>query len=75
MEYFETSAKNNINIQEVMTHIMDKVYDNLYAGTGSLGEEVDQGKQSLVLKREKTSNTNNNAGNAGGSGSDCKCSK
>ena len=44
MEYFETSAKNNINIQEVMTHIMDKVYDNLYAGTGSLGEEVDQGK-------------------------------
>jgi hypothetical protein len=54
MEYFETSAKNNINIQEVMTHIMDKVYDNLYAGTGSLGEEVDSGKQSLVLKRGNT---------------------
>ena len=54
MEYFETSAKNNINIQEVMTHIMDKVYENLYAGTGSLGEEPDNGKQSVVLKREKT---------------------
>ena len=31
MEYFETSAKDNINIQEVMTYIMDKVYENLYA--------------------------------------------
>ena len=31
MEYFETSAKDDINIQEVMLHIMDKVYDNLYA--------------------------------------------
>ena len=45
MEYFETSAKNNINIQEVMIHIMDKVYDNLYgANAVSLGEDLDHGK-------------------------------
>lgn len=31
MAYFETSAKDNINIQEVLYHIMDKVYENLYA--------------------------------------------
>jgi len=43
MEYFETSAKNNHNIQEVMQHIMDKVYDNLY-GAGSVGEDNDTGK-------------------------------
>jgi len=28
--YIETSAKENINIAEVMTHIMSKVYVNLY---------------------------------------------
>lgn len=31
MTYYEVSAKENINIQEMMTHIMDKVYDNLFA--------------------------------------------
>lgn len=51
MEYFETSAKNNINITEVMNHIFDKVYENLYAGSVV---EVEPGKTSVVLKREKT---------------------
>ena len=60
MEYYETSAKNQINIQEMMIHIMDKVYDNLYAGTGSLGEDQDHGKPSVVLKREKTGTQNSN---------------
>ena len=54
MEYFETSAMNNINIQEMMTHIMDKVYDNLFAGAGSLGEENENGKASIVLKPGNT---------------------
>lgn len=31
MEYIETSARDNINIQELLQHIMDKVYDNMYA--------------------------------------------
>ena len=38
MDYFETSAKENINIQEIMTYIMDKVYENLYAN----GDEPDE---------------------------------
>ena len=28
--YFETSAKENINISELMQHIMGLVYDNIY---------------------------------------------
>lgn len=69
MEYFEASAKDNINIQEVMHHIMDKVYDNLYS-SGSVGEEIDNGKTSVVLKRGSTANTDNTGGL-----SECKCSK
>jgi len=30
LSYFETSAKENINIAEVMQHIMGLVYDNIY---------------------------------------------
>ena len=72
MEYFETSAKNNHNIQELMGHIMDKVHDNLYGqGPGSLGEEIEHGKQSVVLKRP--SNTNESKGNMGSS--DCRCTR
>ena len=29
MQYFETSAKNNININEMVSHIVEKVYDQL----------------------------------------------
>eukprot|EP00350_Pseudokeronopsis_sp_OXSARD2_P011094 CAMPEP_0170556544 /NCGR_PEP_ID=MMETSP0211-20121228/17383_1 /TAXON_ID=311385 /ORGANISM="Pseudokeronopsis sp., Strain OXSARD2" /LENGTH=155 /DNA_ID=CAMNT_0010866951 /DNA_START=165 /DNA_END=633 /DNA_ORIENTATION=+ len=72
MDYFETSAKKSINIQEMMTHIMDKVYDNLYAG--SVEAEVEVGKQSVMLKRGTTSNLSNNSNNQGGYG-DCKCAK
>lgn len=31
MEYIETSARENINIHELMQHIMGKVFDVLYA--------------------------------------------
>jgi GTPase SAR1 family protein len=41
MSYFETSAKDNINIQEVMQHIMDKVYENLYSKEGADGDADD----------------------------------
>jgi Ras-related protein Rab-8A len=47
MDYFEVSAKENINIQEVMTYIMDKVYNNLYANKET---EADmRGSASIVL--------------------------
>ncbi len=52
MEYFETSAKDNTNIQEVMQYIMDKVYENLYSkNTNDTEGDDDHGKQSVVLKR------------------------
>ena len=31
MEYYETSAKENINIEDVFVYIMGKVYENLFA--------------------------------------------
>ena len=45
--YFETSAKENININDVMQHIMCKVYENLYKKNQAEEEEI--GKQSVVL--------------------------
>ena len=68
MDYFETSAKENINIQEVMVYIMDKVYENLYAKTDDT-EGDNQGGGGLRLDREsyiKKPEAN---------GGDCKCFK
>lgn len=30
IQYFETSAKENINIKELMQYIMSQVYENMY---------------------------------------------
>lgn len=49
MEYFETSAKDSINIQEVMSYIMERVYENLYSQGTADSEEDHDGKQSVVL--------------------------
>ncbi len=46
MAYFETSAFQNINIKELLEHIMDKVYDVVYQKS-SEEEEIDHGKQSI----------------------------
>jgi hypothetical protein len=51
MEYFETSAKENINIQEVINYMMEKVYDTLYSKY-SADAEVDEGKASIVLGKK-----------------------
>lgn len=47
MEYFETSARDNINVQEVLQYIMGKVYDNLYANSGT--DNVLNGSPSIVI--------------------------
>lgn len=72
MEYFETSAKNNINIQEVIIYIMDKVYENLYSkNTADTEGDDDPGKQSIVLGRKSQQKA---GGENGGNGQlDCKC--
>ena len=51
MDYFEVSAKDNINVQEVMTYIMDKVHENLYSKNtaDTDGDDIDGGKTSIVL--------------------------
>lgn len=69
MEYFETSAKNNTNIQEVITHIMDKVFENLYSKNTADTEDDDHGKESIVLGKKSQVKPNNE----GGFGEDCKC--
>ena len=67
MDYFETSAKENINIQEVMVYIMDKVYDNLYANADL--DEPPQGNAPVDLNRHS------HVKEAQGQGTDCKCLK
>jgi hypothetical protein len=69
MEYFETSARDNINIQEVLQYIMGKVYDNLYANQN--GDNQLNGSPSIVIgggsggKGKEGKNEN--------AGGDCKC--
>ena len=62
MEYFETSAKENKNIQEVMMYIMDKVYETLYAHNQN-GD--DHGKHSVVLKKNGVNGSAKNENNGG----------
>ena len=51
MAYFETSAAQNLNIKEMMEHIMDKVYD-MVQQKSSEEEEIDYGKQSIQIGKQ-----------------------
>ena len=47
MKYFETSAKLNKNIDELMQHLMEKVYQKMFS------EPVDDGRgKSIALNRK-----------------------
>jgi hypothetical protein len=37
MQYFETSAKMDKNVREVMNHMMGKVYEKMFSSGGSNG--------------------------------------
>ena len=63
MEYFETSARDNINIQEVLQYIMGKVYDNMFTN-GDLDKQP-----SLVLEPHHSRTGPKKEENNG----DCKC--
>lgn len=65
MEYFETSARDNINIQEVMQYIMGKVYDNLYA-VGSNDMQLNGSPSIVIGAKGSTHKTEERTG-------ECKC--
>ncbi|MBL4748925.1 MAG: hypothetical protein JKY17_09380, partial [Magnetovibrio sp.] len=48
LDYFETSAKTNININEMMTDTLGKVFDNMF-GSNSHEGGLGDGKPSIVL--------------------------
>ena len=41
MEYFETSAKLDKNVREVINHMMTKVYDKMFLQAASNGSAAD----------------------------------
>ena len=41
MEYFETSAKLDKNVREVINHMMTKVYDKMFLQAASNGNAAD----------------------------------
>ena len=45
MKYYETSAKADIGINELMASLMEQVYHNMYAN----GNQMDRGMQSVAL--------------------------
>ena len=47
MKYFETSAKLNKNIDELMTHLMERVYQKMFQ------ENVDDGRGKSVVINAK----------------------
>ena len=73
MDYFETSARDNINIQELLQYIMDKVYDNLYSKNTNDTDENDPGKISIQIN--KKNHLERNDGGSGGNSikDDCRC--
>ena len=42
MQYFETSAKENKNVKELITHIMTAVYENIIGQEGEGDDETDR---------------------------------
>jgi Ras-related protein Rab-8A len=58
IQYFETSAKENVNVKEVMQFIMSAVYDNMYGKEqAEMDSSNNQPKPSIIIGEK---NTNNN---------------
>ena len=57
IQYFETSAKENINIKELMQYIMSQVYENMYGKEqAELDSSNNQPKQSIIIGEESQNN-------------------
>lgn len=48
MKYFETSAKQNRNIDELMQHLMEKVYQKMFTDV----TEDSRGKSVVISKKD-----------------------
>ena len=66
MRYFETSARLNKNIDELMMHLMEKVYQKMFADQA----EESRGKSVVINKKDhkKTGESNGKGGKNGGGG-------
>ena len=57
IQYFETSAKENINIKELMQYIMSQVYENMYGKEqAELDSSNNQPKQSIIIGEDSQNN-------------------
>ena len=54
MRYFETSAKLNKNIDELMQHLMERVYQKMFAN----GEDDTRGKSIALNKKDQKNGGN-----------------
>jgi GTPase SAR1 family protein len=73
IQYFETSAKENINVNEVMQHIMSKVYENLYKKNKEEEEGKPSIKPSVILGDGGSSQPGAASGGSGGWTQECQC--
>lgn len=69
MEYFETSAKENLNIHDSMNFMIEKVIDRLFGKDAVKKEE--EPKQSVMLGRRQEKPKAGGA--SGGGGGPCQC--
>lgn len=64
MEYFETSAKENLNIHDSMNFMIEKVIDRLFGKDAVQNEE--EPKQSVMLGRRPEKPRQGGSGSGGG---------
>ena len=63
MKYFETSAKLNKNIDELMAHLMEEVYKKMFASGEKRMESI------MIKKTDKDGRKTGKNGSGGG----CSC--
>jgi 50S ribosomal subunit-associated GTPase HflX len=65
MKYFETSARLNKNIDELMMHLMEKVYQKMFQESTGDGEGA-RGKSVVINKKDHKKSEGGQKKNGGG---------
>lgn len=68
MRYFETSARLNKNIDELMLHLMEKVYQKMFQEAAEEG----RGKSVVINKKDHNKKSEGGNGKKNGGGGCCK---